>query len=90
MKYSDVPIAVREWIEDNERTEDSALKGLFAVYNRAAEGARPKETVVVAATPSPIPESERKADEERVVIFAPGALYETLPLWVAEGSGCDG
>ncbi|KAK1773091.1 hypothetical protein QBC45DRAFT_398334 [Copromyces sp. CBS 386.78] len=31
----------------------------------------------------------RSKDGERVVIFAPGAVYENAPLWVAEGSECE-
>lgn len=38
-------------------------------------------------------EGKPVVDEEEggeMVMFAPGAVYETLPLWVAEGSGCEG
>ncbi|KAK3947155.1 hypothetical protein QBC32DRAFT_97798 [Pseudoneurospora amorphoporcata] len=31
----------------------------------------------------------RSKDGERVVIFAPGAVYENAPLWVAAGSECE-
>lgn len=54
-------------------------KGLFGIFRRPAEGEEVEETV------------KGEGDEgEKVVIFAPGALYEVLPLWVAEGSECEG
>jgi len=30
------------------------------------------------------------ADEDKVLFFAAGALYQILPLWVAHGSSCEG
>jgi hypothetical protein len=39
---------------------------------------------------TPVDEEWRARDPNRVVIFAPGAVYEVLPLFVAEGSGCEG
>lgn len=98
MPYDQVPLAVREWIEDQQRVTGDEEKdkgkrpGLFAVFDRADDKGevRPTATVSVALTPSPIPRQDREGvDDKRVVIFAPGALYETLPLWVAEGAGCD-
>ena len=49
-------------------------KGLFAVFDKKA--GEGKEGV--------------EGDEGKIVIFAPGALYEVLPLWVADGSECEG
>ncbi len=34
--------------------------------------------------------SSQDKGEGRVMIFAAGALYEILPLWVAKGSKCEG
>lgn len=34
--------------------------------------------------------SETTDADEKIVVFAPGALYETLPLWVSQDSGCEG
>lgn len=85
MKYSDVPIKVREWIENEERINGKG-KGLFAVYPKAESMShRVKETVKFADGEG----GDREKDEDRVVIFAPGAIYGILPLWVAEGSGCE-
>lgn len=87
MEYSDVPLKVREWIEEEERSEGPG-KGLFAVYRKPAEGETVKKTAKV-------PDADkvgklRPLDQKKTVIFAPGAVYEMLPLWVAEGSKCEG
>jgi hypothetical protein len=87
MRYDLVPRAVREWIEDQERT-DGKGKGLYAVYPAPLPGARVMTTIKVPELP--VPAEWRSRDENRVAIFAPGAVYEILPLWVAEGSGCEG
>jgi len=80
MEYADVPEAVKDWLE----TEAGMEKGFFGVYNKPAEG---EATVNTTA-----PRRKSKADkgEGQVMIFAAGALYETLPLWVAQGSKCEG
>lgn len=91
MEYGDVPARVRQWIEEQEYTEGPG-RGLFAVLDKPGEvgdgeGEGEGEAVGRAADLSDDP---RSLDGERAVVFAPGALYETLPLWVAEGSGCEG
>ncbi|KAK3291568.1 uncharacterized protein B0H64DRAFT_366921 [Chaetomium fimeti] len=88
MDYNDVPLRVREWIEDQERT-DGPGKGLFAVYQRPLPGTRVLHTIKVPKE-TPVTEEWRARDEIRVALFAPGALYEVLPLWVVEGSKCEG
>ncbi|KAK3349783.1 hypothetical protein B0T25DRAFT_249297 [Lasiosphaeria hispida] len=85
MEYSEVPIKVREWIEEQERSEGEG-RGLFAVYEKPVEGQTVSKTVKVSE--SPVAAALRPLDKKKVVIFAPGALYEVLPLWVAEGSDC--
>ena len=87
MDYDDMPLKVREWIEEQDRT-DGPGKGLFAVYMRPMPGTRVLHTVKVPE--APVTEEWRARDEVRVAIFAPGALYEVAPLWVAEGSKCEG
>lgn len=84
MEYEDVPDKVKEWIEEQEKTEGPG-KGLFAVFDKVAQGETAKTTVDMSAS-----NDQRSLDEERTVVFAPGAIYETLPLWVAEDSGCEG
>ncbi|KAH6617504.1 hypothetical protein F5144DRAFT_457507, partial [Chaetomium tenue] len=87
MDYDDMPLKVREWIEEQERT-DGPGKGLFAVYMRPMPGTRVMHTIKVPE--APVTEEWRARDEVRVALFAPGAVYETAPLWVAEGSKCEG
>lgn len=88
MNYADMPLALREWIEEQERT-DSSMKGLFAVYGIPLAGTRVLNTINVPQE-TPVDEDWRARDPGRVAIFAPGAVYEVLPLFVAEGSGCEG
>lgn len=84
MEYTDVPVKVREWIEEQERSEGPG-KGLFGVYDKPDKGA-----MVTGVANLPKEDYLRPLDQGRVAIFAPGAVYETLPLWVAEGSDCEG
>ena len=88
MEYSDVPLNVREWIEEQERS-DGEGKGLFAVYGKPGAGTRVLNIINVPRE-TPVNEEWRARDENRVVVFAPGALYEVAPLFVAAGSECEG
>ncbi|KAK4205443.1 heterokaryon incompatibility protein-domain-containing protein [Triangularia verruculosa] len=85
MDYETVPLKVREWIEEQERKELPG-QGLFALFARPAPGTRVFKQVPVPEEPTP---EFREKDDRRVVIFAPGAIYESLPLWLGEDSGCD-
>ncbi|GKT51418.1 uncharacterized protein ColSpa_11599 [Colletotrichum spaethianum] len=85
MEYADVPLRVREWIEEQERA-DGAGKGLFAVFDKPAT-AEEKVTKRIAV-PADAAKVDRDLDAKRVAIFAPGALYPVLPLFVADGSDC--
>lgn len=86
MDYETVPLKVREWIEEQERKELPG-QGLFALFARPAPGTRVFKQVPVPKEPTP---EFREKDDRRVLIFAPGAIYENLPLWLGEDSGCDG
>lgn len=88
MEYSEVPIPVREWIEDQERNEGQG-KGLFAVYEKPSD-ADDKILNVVKFPSKGMAPALRPLDQKKVVLFAPGAVYDILPLWVAEGSKCKG
>jgi hypothetical protein len=87
MEYWDLPIRVREWIEDQERNNGEG-KGLFAVYTKPAEGNKVYNTV----TPPSLEKVAglRPLDKKKLVFFAPAALYTVLPLFVAEDSICEG
>ncbi|KAL2192806.1 hypothetical protein P885DRAFT_72672 [Corynascus similis CBS 632.67] len=87
MDYETLPLRVREWIEHQERTGGSG-EGLFAIYPRPAPGTRVMNTVKIPKE-VPVDQEWRDKDNRRVVLFAPGAIYESLPLWVAEGSECE-
>jgi hypothetical protein len=87
MDYVNVPVRVREWIEAQERDPEARMedKTLFVVFDRQAEG-----EIAKAAAKLPDIGADRKGDDDKVVLFAPGAVYGLLPLWVAEGSDCEG
>ncbi|GJC97944.1 Phenylacetaldoxime dehydratase [Colletotrichum higginsianum IMI 349063] len=93
MRYADMPLRVREWIEGQERADGGGGgdgKGLFAVFDAPAAveggGLKVAERVVF---PEDAADVDRALDAARVAIFAPGALYPVLPLFVAEGSDCE-
>lgn len=96
MPYLELPKRVREWIREQESTEDAPGKGLFAIYDLpddALEADKRNQTKVAgpaAEIPKELELHRRRIEEHRVAIFAPGAMYGILPLWVAEGSECEG
>jgi len=84
MDYVDIPLELRKWIEEQERTGGSG-KGLFGVFVKPASV---NDTITEVA---PVPaegSTDRSADGDKVAIFAPGAIYHVLPLWAAEDSKC--
>lgn len=86
MYYDSVPVQVREWIEEQARTESEHF-GLFAMFPKAKDKHEKVPEQVVVPKDGPVDRSE---DENKVILFAPGALYEILPLFVAESSECKG
>lgn len=85
MAYADVPLPVRTWIAEQELQPKKGGKGLYAVYDKPKRAQRVTGTADLSEEQG----DEAEWDAQRVVIFAPGALYENLPLWVAEGSACE-
>jgi len=87
MEYADVPRAVRAWIEEQKKGDsESVTKFKFAVFEKPK-----KEGDRIAGTAKPKKEGEEPVkDEDKVLMFAPGAIYDILPLWVADGSDCEG
>lgn len=87
MEWTEVPRPVREWIE-NQHANKGNLNSrwwLFGIFEKPSEGEK------VATWPSvAVGERAPAKDEDRVVLFAPAAMYEILPLWVGEGSECEG
>lgn len=82
MEYTDVPTPVRDWIENQRHNKDNLNSKwwLFGVFEKPGKVA---PSAVGQETP---PEK----DEDKVVLFAPAAMYEILPLWVGKGSECEG
>ncbi|KAL6921686.1 hypothetical protein FSST1_005712 [Fusarium sambucinum] len=86
MNYDQIPLVVREWIEQQERT-DGEGKALFAVLERPKNDEDEIEEVVRFPEADQI---DREKDKNKVAVFAPGALYGILPLWAAGTSECKG
>ena len=86
MDYAKVPIALREWIEQQER-ENGEGKGLFAVFEKPTHSEEEVDDIVQFSKASV---GDRSKDKRRVVIFAPAAIHHVLPLWVAADSKCRG
>ncbi|KAJ9143709.1 hypothetical protein NKR23_g6419 [Pleurostoma richardsiae] len=89
MEYNDVPEPAREWIESHQNEEDPAKSWLFRVYEKRREA----ETEF---TEGQIGDGDQiwglvkpTSTEGKLVFFAPAALYEILPLFVAKGSSCE-
>ncbi|EON95668.1 hypothetical protein UCRPA7_8798 [Phaeoacremonium minimum UCRPA7] len=86
MEYKDVPETVKDWIEEQQDDNEGDTKWLFAVYDKPKEqGVKIKGTAKPRATDKA---GIKENGENKVMLFAAGAIYETLPLWVAEGSNC--
>ncbi|PKS10989.1 hypothetical protein jhhlp_002748 [Lomentospora prolificans] len=85
MEYADVPPAVRAWIAEQKKNDDpeALSKFLFGVFEKPKN-----EGDKIAGTAKPRKDGSEASDDEKVLMFAAGALYEILPLWVADGSDC--
>lgn len=86
LDYDTVPLAVREWIEESQRS-GAKEHALFAVFDKVEDEETILEDIIHFPSTS---EVDRSKDSDKVVIFAPGALYHVLPLWVAADSQCQG
>ncbi|KAK4162898.1 Glucarate dehydratase [Cladorrhinum sp. PSN259] len=86
MDYETVPLKVREWIEEEVRRNGPG-HGLYGVYARPAPPTRVLDTVKIPD--APVTDEWRSRDDRRVVLFAPGALHENLPLWLTQTTGCE-
>ncbi|KAK0704074.1 hypothetical protein B0T26DRAFT_744645 [Lasiosphaeria miniovina] len=98
MEYSAVPGYVRHWIEAQQQdisvTNDN--KWLYGVFEKPKEEGDKILATVKPQPASPVADHTAVAegvpvieDKDKIVVFPAGAIYEILPLWVAEGSRCE-
>ncbi|TDZ28839.1 Phenylacetaldoxime dehydratase [Colletotrichum spinosum] len=87
MEYVDLPSAVKTWIQE-QKGKDGDSQWLFGVYEKPKSGGKVSGTARAGPTSGPGGNSAGPAEDDLVVLFAPGAIYEILPLWVAEKSDC--
>jgi len=106
MEYPDVPRAVRDRVEHHrDKGSHDHHKWMFAVFDIPETTEDVITTTAVPRPPKPTGSANATAagstngtvdddvpldPEGKVMLFAAGAIYETLPLWVAEGSKCPG
>jgi hypothetical protein len=96
MEWIDVPDAVQKWVAWQQEPEQKDKNGrwLFGVFRKPREeGEKVVKTAKAQETPSPDRGEEAVANEDKIVLFPPGSLYEILPLWVgveAEKWDCKG
>jgi hypothetical protein len=96
MEYADVPTAVRDWILEQYRArkaDGTRRWWLFGIAEKPREGQDakfidPAESLVVGEAEGGM--RQELPDKDKVLMFAPRALYEILPLWVAKKSSCEG
>ncbi len=90
MEYHDVPAPVREWVEEQHRipyNDKIWLMGIFGKPKTPEGGGKPVADAISADKFDEVPA------KDKVLIFAPGAMYEILPLFVAKNAkspGCEG
>ncbi|KAL8371208.1 hypothetical protein RB595_001179 [Gaeumannomyces hyphopodioides] len=104
MSYADVPEAVRRWIQDARESGNAGDKWLYGVYHKDLPGIKIKGTATPRPRPTARADgsgggggdeevdaeaARLPPDEDLVVLFAAGAIYHNLPLWVAGGSACE-
>ncbi|KJR89532.1 uncharacterized protein SPSK_06529 [Sporothrix schenckii 1099-18] len=74
--------------DDEEGKALAGRKNLFAVFERAEGQTKITKTVAPPKTAAKAA-MLRPLDAKRIVVFAPGALYSILPLWVATDAAAD-
>lgn len=104
MSYADVPEPVKRWIQDKRESKSADDMYLFGVYHKDLPGIKIKGTATPRPRPTPpvggggddsdddevdADAARLPPDEDLVVLFAAGAIYHNLPLWVADGSACE-
>ena len=79
MEWRDVPQQARAWVEEQLKDEQMKLKRFMALVAKSKDGERVDEGNL-----------EGLPDGEKLLIIAPGELYNFLPLWVSKNSECEG
>ena len=88
MEYKDVPAPVLDWIDAQQHDAENGKPWLFSVYEKPKPD---KDDGPRGGEPKWAPAKGGDArDEDKVLVFPAGAIYEILPLWVAKGSNCEG
>jgi hypothetical protein len=84
MEFKDVPRPVKLWLDKQVWARGPSAPALqFIVEEKHhLENPRAKADAVGDYT------HDHEHDDHRVMFFPAGAIYEILPLWVAEGSDC--
>lgn len=87
MEYSDIPNAVREWIEAELRSEVGSHKRFMGIFPKPQKGntGAPSSAVEQPDTQDVLSLPAR----DKVLLIAPGEIYHFLPLWVADGHKCE-
>jgi hypothetical protein len=102
MEWVDVPREVKWWIEEQQKDVSGVNpeRWLFGVFEKPKKGedgemgtvlgtVRPPRETGTAGGDGQGENMPEVKDEEKIVVFPAGSIYEILPLWVARGSGCD-
>ncbi|KAK3334136.1 hypothetical protein B0T19DRAFT_369958 [Cercophora scortea] len=98
MDYVDVPIPVRNWIEEQQRdpSPTNDKKWLYGVFEKPKEAGdkivrnvRPQPTNEAGELMGNAEDYPTVPDKDKIVMFPAGAVYEIAPLWVAKGSKCE-
>lgn len=82
MEYTDVPQAVKDWMAETIKFDKwGHTRYMYGVFWKPKEGEK---------TGRVVSEDAEGKDEDKVLLFAAGAIYEVAPLWAAKGSECEG
>jgi hypothetical protein len=82
MEYTDVPSSIKTWIAEQQKDKENPNRFLFATYRKPTSD-EDKINKLVG-------QDENLPDEDKVLMFAAGAIYNVLPIWVADESSCKG
>lgn len=86
MDWLDVPAAVRKWVDgaEHHRDRNEGTQGKWWMFGQF------ERPVSLRRYGNSDGNGTGIRDEDKVLLFAPAVMYEILPLWVAEGSECEG